>query len=139
MNPSVGTILNSAGIQVSSAPDSAVTESVDARQCRECGAPLTGKQRSYCGSACKQAAYRKDSPAHAALLVRQKNQRALRRLEHHREFNRNRSYGFDGMYNGPARAGMPRRLPKRLPCLTAEGIEKLRNMNLLKNDNRKGE
>jgi len=35
------------------------------RVCRQCGNPLTGKQRSWCSNACKQAAHRRKTQPEA--------------------------------------------------------------------------
>ena len=44
--------------------------------CAECG--TNPAHRKFCSSACRQAAYRK-SPAHAAILARERHRRAVRR------------------------------------------------------------
>jgi hypothetical protein len=76
--------------------------------CLSCPArfPYKGKNRRYCSSPCRQAAYRRSS-AHRACLDGAKNQRANRRLSWHRRKNAFKSLTFDGLHSGPDAVGVP--------------------------------
>jgi len=94
-------ILESLSLQVSPHAKDGVTES---RNCVICGTGLIGKQRDYCGAACKQAAHRKSSEAHQRRLRRLRDFRAAHRLqqENTHTFRVNR-------YDGESGAGVPPR------------------------------
>ena len=78
---------------------------IDPRLCLHCQAQPA--RRLYCSHACRSAAHR-TSPAHRANLDAQIAFRTWRRNRWNKEKVRDKSLGFDALFAGPERKGIPK-------------------------------
>jgi hypothetical protein len=96
---------NPAAPDVSTCSENGVT----VRLCKICELPLVGRQRDYCGAACKQVAHRRSSLSYQRLLMLERLERAEHRLrqENTQTFRLHR-------YDGSSAQGVPRKREIRL-------------------------
>jgi hypothetical protein len=83
-----------------------VSEKDGVTLCEHCGEGAASGR--FCSNKCRQAAYRKSSPAYRAYLKRLKEARKQRRADHYQRKNRARALGTFRGYGGPLTPGLPK-------------------------------
>src|SRR5260370_4081468 len=102
--------MTSNGVPPVATPEvSLASKNAETLSCPECGTEFKRRGgKTFCKPACRNVAYRRDSPAYARYSQGLQNQRCNRKGALLREINASKALGFDGKHSGPIRDGFSR-------------------------------